>query len=163
MVTIALQVVSLRVYALFPARLPFLNTSWKSCSVRLFSTAGDSPSITKLCQMAAYSLGGGGDKRKLARPQVKRVAWVWGGRRQWSCFGQEFPRKNSVLLWCNSQCFCRRSSRRSLLTFHRVPVKRYSSKRNWLFDLWTIPLMKNAVLSDVTLCGFCKNRHFGGM
>jgi hypothetical protein len=37
--TIALAVVSFHTDAPIPALLPFLNASWKSCSVRMFSTA----------------------------------------------------------------------------------------------------------------------------
>jgi hypothetical protein len=43
--TIALEVVPFRSYATFPALLPFSDASWKSCSVRVFSTACDSYSI----------------------------------------------------------------------------------------------------------------------
>jgi hypothetical protein len=38
---ITLEVVPFRWYALLPALLSFVNASWKSCSVRVFSTACD--------------------------------------------------------------------------------------------------------------------------
>jgi hypothetical protein len=40
--TITHEVFPFCVHALFPALLPFLNVSWKSCSVRVFSTACNS-------------------------------------------------------------------------------------------------------------------------
>jgi hypothetical protein len=42
-----LEVVLFHEYAPFPEFLPFfINVSWKSCSVRVFSTACDSASMT---------------------------------------------------------------------------------------------------------------------
>jgi hypothetical protein len=45
---ISLEAVLFGAYAPFPALLPFLNAFWKSCSVRMFSTAYDSVSITSI-------------------------------------------------------------------------------------------------------------------
>jgi hypothetical protein len=44
--TIVLEVVPFRTYALFPVLLPFLNASWKLCSVMVFNTACDSALIS---------------------------------------------------------------------------------------------------------------------
>jgi hypothetical protein len=44
--TITFEVVPFRAYALFTAIMPFLKASKRSCSVREFSTAYDSASIT---------------------------------------------------------------------------------------------------------------------
>jgi hypothetical protein len=52
--TIALEVVPFLTYAPFPALLSFLNASWKSCSVRLSSTACDSVSMPSVIKMAAF-------------------------------------------------------------------------------------------------------------
>jgi hypothetical protein len=46
--TIVLELVHFRAYASFLALLPFLNTSWKSCSVRVFTTSCDYASITSI-------------------------------------------------------------------------------------------------------------------
>jgi hypothetical protein len=43
-------------YAQFPALLPVLNASWKSCSMRVFSTTCDSASIIQLCQNGGLSV-----------------------------------------------------------------------------------------------------------
>jgi hypothetical protein len=48
MATITLKIVPFRRYAPFPALLPLLNSSWKSCSVREFRTACDSASIASV-------------------------------------------------------------------------------------------------------------------
>jgi hypothetical protein len=46
--TITLEAVPFHVYALFSALLPLFNASWKSCSVRVFSTTCNSASITSI-------------------------------------------------------------------------------------------------------------------
>jgi hypothetical protein len=46
--TIILEVVAFHAYATFPVLLSFLNASWKSCPVKVFSTACDSASITSI-------------------------------------------------------------------------------------------------------------------
>jgi hypothetical protein len=51
--TITLEVVTFHAYAPFPVLLPCLNATWKSCSVRVFSTACDFASITSV-KMAAF-------------------------------------------------------------------------------------------------------------
>jgi hypothetical protein len=43
---IILKVVHFHMYTLFPVVLQFLNASWKSCSMRVFSSACNSASIT---------------------------------------------------------------------------------------------------------------------
>jgi hypothetical protein len=49
LVNITLKAVPFHLYAPFPALLPFfLNASWKSCSVRVFSTACDSDLIASV-------------------------------------------------------------------------------------------------------------------
>jgi hypothetical protein len=54
MATITLEVVAFHADAPFPALLSFLNASWKSCSLRVFSSACDSASITStVLKMAA--------------------------------------------------------------------------------------------------------------
>jgi hypothetical protein len=42
------QAAHFRAYASFPVLLPFLNSSCKFCSLRAFSTAYDSASITQI-------------------------------------------------------------------------------------------------------------------
>jgi hypothetical protein len=46
--TITLEAVAFHSYEPFPVLLPFLNASWKSCLVRVFSIACDSAAITSI-------------------------------------------------------------------------------------------------------------------
>jgi hypothetical protein len=82
--TTTLGVVPFHAYALFPALLPFLNASWKSCSVKLFGTACDSASITSVVsKWRPFSFIFNCETEK------------WGGRGGDShvVFGQRFPGK----------------------------------------------------------------------
>jgi hypothetical protein len=49
--------------------------------------------------------------------------------------------------------------RKHITSFVQGPAGKYYVT----FDVSTAVTMKNAVFWDVTLCGSCKNRHFGGM
>jgi hypothetical protein len=74
----------------------FLNASWKSCSLRVFSTAYDSASITTiLSKWQPFNRG----NRKVARSQVSRVGWV-GGCRQSFCFVKTIAGKRKSAKLC---------------------------------------------------------------
>jgi hypothetical protein len=75
--TITLEVLTSRAYAEYPVLLPFLNASWKSCSVRVYGTACDSASITSL-----VSNGGLSDLSSVGETEKSRV----GGGRHSCCF-----------------------------------------------------------------------------
>jgi hypothetical protein len=58
------------VFAPFPTLLPFLNASWKWCSVRVFSTASDSTSITSIViKMAVFQF-------YLRLEKQRKVGWA---------------------------------------------------------------------------------------
>jgi hypothetical protein len=69
MATIAFKVGPFRMYAPFPTLLPFLNTSWKSCSVRVFSTACDSASISSVVKIMTFQF-------YLQPEKQKKVGWA---------------------------------------------------------------------------------------
>jgi hypothetical protein len=64
--TITLEVAPFLAYAPFPALLLFLNATWKSCSVRVFSTACDSVSITSIVWPLSFIFNRGN----------RKVGWV---------------------------------------------------------------------------------------
>jgi hypothetical protein len=120
----------------------FLNAFCKSCSVRVFSTACDSVSITSMFENDRK-------QRKVTGDQVRWVGWV-------GTTVMLFLVKNSLLekevwdgalSWCNSQFFCRQSSWWSLRTFSRS-CRRMSQQYVELTvrpartnSVWTIPLI----------------------
>jgi hypothetical protein len=53
---ITLEVIPFRVYAPLSAVLPFLNASWKSCSVGVFSIGRILPRLPQLCQNGGLSI-----------------------------------------------------------------------------------------------------------
>jgi hypothetical protein len=145
--TIALEVDPTHAYAPFPALLPSLNASWKSCSVRVFSIACDSASVTSLVsKWRPFSLifsWGSGD---------------WVGEDSHVLFWANIPlMKNEVwdgaLSWCNSQFFRLQISGRSICTFsrsHRKTSQQYAQLTVWpasTNSLWTIPLMSKKMMS----------------
>jgi hypothetical protein len=89
--TLTLEAVPFHAYVLFPALLPFfLNASYKSCSVRVFSTACDSASITSfVSKWRPFSF--------IFTQGNRKVGWL--GNNSHVVFGQEFPgEKGSVRL-----------------------------------------------------------------
>jgi hypothetical protein len=87
--TITLEVVSFCTYVLVPsASAIFFNASWKSRSVRVFSTACDSASITSGVKMEVFQF-------YLQLGKQRKVGWV--GDYSHVAFGQKFPgEKGSV-------------------------------------------------------------------
>jgi hypothetical protein len=83
--TIALEVVPFRAYSPFLALLPCLNAPWKSCSVRVLSTACDSALITSIVSKwrpLVLSSIGATEKSPREASQASRVS----GGRQPCCF-----------------------------------------------------------------------------
>jgi hypothetical protein len=118
-------------YATFPALLPFLNASWKSCSMSVLSTTCDSTLIISTVQNGGLLfLSSIGETEKF------RVS----GEGQSCCFW-------SQILWWKRQCEmvrCRDATARTFVAkvrgevfvyFHAVTVKRHSSMWNWLLGL----------------------------
>jgi hypothetical protein len=89
--TITLEVFQFRAYAPFPALMPFLSASWKSCSVmKVFSTACDMPRSTEFCQ------NGGLSRLSVYRKSEKQRIRVGGGRQSCVVFGKKFPGEKEV-------------------------------------------------------------------
>jgi hypothetical protein len=109
----------------FPALLPFLYASWKSCSVKMFSTACDSVSITSTVlkwRPFSFIFFNRGNSEKL------------GG---WRTTVRLYLVKNVVLkeeVWDVSWLVAKIRDE-IFAHFYAVAVKRHSSKRNWLFGL----------------------------
>jgi hypothetical protein len=80
--TVTLEVIPIHIYALFPALLPFLNASWKSCSVVVFITACDSVSITSVASIWQ-------ETKKLQGAKSGEFGWVRGDSHV--DFGQKLP------------------------------------------------------------------------
>jgi hypothetical protein len=105
--------------------LGFLDASWKACSLRMFSTACDSASITSIV------------------PTWRHFSFIFDrGNREVGRVGddghvfcQRFPGEKEVwdgaLSWCNSQFFCHQSSGRILRTFSLSP---YNFTVVWRID-----------------------------
>jgi hypothetical protein len=85
MANITFEVVPLRAYLPFPALLPFLNASQKSCSVRMFSTACYSDRSPQLCHNGGLSF--------LSSTEGTGKSKVDGGRQSF-CFWSKFPGEN---------------------------------------------------------------------
>jgi hypothetical protein len=129
--TNTLNVVPFSTYALFPALLPILNASWWTCSVRVFSTACNSASITSIvskCPNLQLVKRG-----KVAGGQVSQVGWVGGhlSLRFWS-----------EISWCKRKCetvhcpdatagsFVAKNGGKFFAHFHTGAIKHHSSVCN---------------------------------
>jgi hypothetical protein len=90
--TITLEVATLRTYALLQCFCQFLNAFWKVCSVRVFSSACDSASITTVVsKWRPFSFIFNGRNRKVGRV----------GDDIHVVFGQKFPgRKGNIEIVC---------------------------------------------------------------
>jgi hypothetical protein len=78
---VTFEVVAFRAYSPFPSLLPFLNTSWKSCSVGVLSTACDSATnISIVSKWRLFSLSSIG--------KTKKVGWEGD---ESCCCHQKFP------------------------------------------------------------------------
>jgi hypothetical protein len=78
-----------RIYAPFSLLLHFLNASWKSCSVKMFSTSYDSASITSVLWKWPLFILRNREKQERRPNQVSKFA-----------FGEKFPgEKGSVRLY----------------------------------------------------------------
>jgi hypothetical protein len=77
LVTIALGVVPFCAYALFPVLLPFLNVSWKSCTVRDSAPAVILPQSPFVSTWRLFSLISNWRNREVTRGDVRQVGWVW--------------------------------------------------------------------------------------
>jgi hypothetical protein len=114
--TITLEVVPFHAYAPFPVILPFLNASWKSCSVRMCSTPCDCASITTVESKwrTQFYLQSGKQKSKL------------GGGRQPCCFWSKIPsEKGSERLRCHdatASSFVTKVRGEAFVHFHTVTV-----------------------------------------
>jgi hypothetical protein len=116
----------------------FLNASWKSCSVIVFSTACNSASITSVVsKRRPFSFIFNQGNRKVARGQVRRVGWVRDDTHV--IFGQKFPGEKGSVRRCVvvmqqlvllSPKFGAKSAH-----FQALAVKCHSSMQNWLFHL----------------------------
>jgi hypothetical protein len=76
----------------------FKNASWKSCSVRVFSTACDSASITSTVSKWQYLQTS--KQRKFSESQVRQVEWV--SDKSYVVLGQKFPGKKGSVRCCIS-------------------------------------------------------------
>jgi hypothetical protein len=95
--TIILEVVPFHAYALFPALLPiFLNASWKSCSVRVFSSTCYFALITSVVSNDGI-FDRGKWKNRRGPVQTSRM----GGWRDDShvAFGKKFPDESGCVRW----------------------------------------------------------------
>jgi hypothetical protein len=109
-------------YASFSALLPFfLNASWKSYSLRVFSTACDATFITSVVSKGSLLVLSSireTEKRRRGPSQVSRVV----GSDSHVLFGQKLP-------------FVAKVSGEVLANFNALTVKHDSSMWNWLFCL----------------------------
>jgi hypothetical protein len=125
--TITHQVVPFHAYAPFPAHLPFLSASWKSCSVSVFRAACNSSWVLSKWRPFSFIFNFGN----------RRVGWVEGDNRVGLV-------KNSLVKRKCEMAHCHYATASSFVTkvqgedfthFHAVAVKLHSSMQNWLFDL----------------------------
>jgi hypothetical protein len=111
--TITLEVVPFHTYAPFPALLPFLNASWKSCSVRVFSITCDSALVTSV---------------------VLKKQKGWAGNESQFVFGKKIPwwKKKWETVCCRdvtASSFVAKIMIEVFAHFQAVAVKSHSSMR----------------------------------
>jgi hypothetical protein len=113
-----------------PSLLPFLNASWKSCSVKVFSTACGSASVTWVVpKWLPFSF--------IFSQGNRKVGWV--GDVSHVAFGLKFPGEKRIetvhcYYWTDSY-FVMKVLAEVFTHFHTVVVKCHDSMWNWPFGL----------------------------